>query len=403
VRVVLYTGKGGVGKTTTSAATAVLAASRGVRTLVASADAAHSLGDVLDARLGPAPQRVAERLDAVEIDARAETERHWGAIRDYLVSIFRYQGIEEVVADELALLPGAEELTTLLAVEAHARRGGYGLVVVDCAPTDSALRLLTLPEVARGALRVLLRVQRALAGVVTPLARSLVAVPLPDAAVFRDAEDLLYRKLRRLRAWVGHRDTTTRLVVTPERMVIDEALRAHTDLALFELACDAVVMNRLLPEAAAKEDFFRDWGRLQVERLREVEELFAPLPVLVGPLQDDEVVGLERLARQGTDLFGTRAPEARLARPGGIRFRTTPDGGCRAALPLPHARPDALDVVLVDDQLVVTTGSRRRTLPLPRRLAHLDLVEARLEGGLLLLRLAPPAGGAAPGASAPCA
>jgi arsenite/tail-anchored protein-transporting ATPase len=397
VRVVLYTGKGGVGKTTTSAATAVLAAARGVRTLVASADAAHSLGDVLDVRLGPAPQRVADRLDAVEIDARAETERHWGSIRDYLVAVFRYQGIEEVVADELALLPGAEEITTLLAVEEHARRGGYDLVVVDCAPTDAALRLLTLPEVARGALRVLLRVQRALAGVVTPLARSLVAVPLPGSTVFRDAEDLLYRKLRRLRALVVDRGTTTRLVVTPERMVIDEALRAHTDLALFEVACDAVVMNRLLPEAAAQEAFFRDWGRLQAERLREVEELFAPLPVLTGVLQDDEVVGLERLARQGADLFGARAPEARLAGASGIRFRTMPGGGCRAVVPLPHARADALDVALVDDQLVIATGSRRRTLPLPRRVARLELAEARLESGRLLLRFAAPDGGDAPG------
>ncbi len=163
MRVVLYTGKGGVGKTTSAAATAVHAARRGARTLVASADAAHSLGDVLEVRLGAEPREVAPLLSALEVDVRAETDHHWGAIRDWLVSLFRYQGIEEVVAEELALLPGAEELTTLLAVERHAREGSHDLVVVDCAPTDAALRLLTLPEVARGALRVLLRVQQALA------------------------------------------------------------------------------------------------------------------------------------------------------------------------------------------------------------------------------------------------
>ena len=386
----LYTGKGGVGKTTTSAATAVLAASRGVPTLVASADAAHSLGDVLGERLGAAPRRLAAHLDAVEVDARAETERHWGSIREYLVALFRYQGIEDVVADELALLPGAEELTTLLAVEEHARSGRYELVVVDCAPTDAALRLLTLPEVARGALRVLLRVQRAVAGVLTPLARGLIPVPLPGSAVFRDAEDLLYRRLRTLRERMTDRRTSTRLVVTSERMVIDEALRAYTDLALFELGCDAVVMNRMLPAAAAEEPFFRDWARVQAERRREVEELFAPLPILEGPLQEDEVVGLVRLERQGRDLFGDRAPEAVLCDAPRLRFRSLRGGGCQAVLPLPHARAEDLDVAKLDDQLLIATGARRRALPLPRRVARLDLAEARLDRGRLLLRFDPP-------------
>jgi arsenite/tail-anchored protein-transporting ATPase len=187
VRVVLYTGKGGVGKTTTAAATAAHVAERGVRALVLSADPAHSLGDVLGERLGPTPRRLATGLHAAEIDAAEAMERHWGAVRDWLVSVFRYQGIEETVAEELALLPGAEEIAALLAVEEHARSGAFDLVVVDCAPTGSALRLLTLPDVARSAFRVLLRVQQALASVVTPLARSVLSVPLPESAVFRDA------------------------------------------------------------------------------------------------------------------------------------------------------------------------------------------------------------------------
>jgi arsenite-transporting ATPase len=384
VRVVLYTGKGGVGKTTTAAATAVHAARSGRSTLVASADSAHSLGDVLERRLESGPRRVAPNLDALEVDTPAETQRHWGAVRDYLISLFRYQGIEEVVAEELALLPGAEEITTLLAVEAYAREGGYDFVVVDCAPTDSALRLLTLPEVARGAFRVLLRVQRALASVVTPLARSLVPVPLPESEVFRDAENLLFRKLRTLRDFVSDRRSSVRLVLTPERMVIDEALRAHTDLALFEVPCDAVVMNRLLPEAAAEEEFFREWVRLQVERLAEVEELFAPLPVLTAPLQDDEVTGLDRLARHADRLFGAVEPDAVLSEAPGIRFEAE-DGGYRVEVPLPHAGSGELDVAKVDDDLVITTGTRRRCLPLPRRIAHLELARANMRGRSLVV------------------
>lgn len=387
MRVVLYTGKGGVGKTTTAAASAVCAAARGRRTLVASADAAHSLGDVLERRLGPRPQAIAERLDAIELDARAEMAAQWGRVRDYLVSLFRYQGIEEVVAEELALLPGAEELTSLLAVEQHARSRRYELIVVDCAPSDSTLRLLSLPEVARGALRVALRVQQALAAVVTPLARQIVPVPLPDAEVFAEADRLLYRRLAQLRARVVSPDTSVRLVVTPERLVIDEARRTFTDLALFEIPCDAVVMNRLLPAAAAGEDFFRDWGRLQEERRREVEELFAPLPVLPAPLQDDEVTGLERLRAHGEELFRACQPDAVLSRAPRVRFRREGEGYC-VDLPLPHADRDGLEVAKLEDELVVRHGARRRTLKLPRHLAPLSLAGARVEATSLVVRFA---------------
>ncbi len=385
MRLVLYTGKGGVGKTTTACATALCAAARGRRTLLASADAAHSLGDVLELRLGARPTPVAPCLDALELDARQEMADHWGRIRDYLVSVLRYQGLEEVVAEELALLPGAEELSTLLGVEEHCRSGRYDLVVLDCAPTDSTLRLLTLPEVARGALRVLLRVQQALSAVVTPLARSIVPIPLPDAAVFRDIDQLLFRKLRALRRRVTAESSSVRLVVTPERMVIEEARRAFTDLALFEIPCDAVVMNRLLPPIAAREVFFHDWGRLQEERRREVEALFAPLPVLPAPLRDDELTGIEALRAHGDELFGERAPDAILGISGRVRFARDATG-YRVDLPLPHAERAALDVSKLEDELVVRSAGRRRALKLPRRLAALSLASARFEHDVLVVR-----------------
>ncbi|HBZ69823.1 MAG TPA: arsenic-transporting ATPase [Deltaproteobacteria bacterium] len=385
MRLVLYTGKGGVGKTTTACATALCAAARSRRTLLASADAAHSLGDVLERRLGPRPTPIAACLDALELDARTEMAEHWGRIHDYLVSLLRYQGLEEVVAEELALLPGAEELSTLLGVEEHCRSGRYDLIVLDCAPTDSTLRLLTLPEVARGALRVVLHVQQALSAVVTPLARSLVPIPLPDAAVFRDIDQLLFRKLRALRRRVTAASSTVRLVVTPERMVIDEARRAFTDLALFEIPCDAVIMNRLLPPAAAREAFFHGWGRLQEERRREVEALFAPLPVLPSPLRDDEVTGLEALRAHGEELFGERAPDAILGVAGRVRFARDATG-YRIDLPLPHAERAALDVAKIEDELVVRSAGRRRALKLPRRLAALSLASARFERDVLVVR-----------------
>ena len=384
MRLLLFTGKGGVGKTTTSAATAVGAAERGHRTLIISADAAHSLGDVLGERLGSEARELAPRLHAQEVDARAELARHWGRIHEYLVSLFRYQGIEEVVAEELALLPGAEEVAALLAVEEAASSRRYDLVVVDCAPTDTTLRLLTLPDVAHGALRLLLRVQRALSSVVTPLARSVLPVPLPDSGVFRDLEKLLYQRLEGLRKRTLSEHTSVRMVVTPERMVIDEARRAFTELSLFELTCDAVVMNRLLPEAATREEFFRDWGRLQEERCREVEEAFAPLPLLRAPLQEDEVVGIPELLHHCAAIYGESDPAALLSPGARVRFSRHP-GGYRVHLPLPGASAAELDVAVVEDDLVVRVGPRRRTLKLPSRMAQQHLCEARLEGGELIV------------------
>lgn len=386
MRLVLYTGKGGVGKTTTAAATAACAAARGRRTLIVSADAAHSLGDVLGRRLGPQPAPVAPRLDALEADARTEMTRHWGRVREYLLDLFRHQGIDAVVAEELALLPGADELATLLAVEEYGRSGHYDLVVVDCAPTDATLRLLTLPDLARTALRVALKIQQAAARVVGPLARALVSAPLPTAAVFEDLEGLLYRRLRSLRARIASSDTSVRLVVTSERMVIDEARRAFTDLALFDVPCDAVVMNRLLPDEARSEAFFRDWARVEAERLLEVTSIFAPLRILEAPLRSDEVIGLDALRSHGETLFERCEPDAILGARPRVRF-SAEKGGWRVELPLPHANRDDLDVAKLGGELIVRSGGRRRALALPRRLAGLSLATARIDRDTLVVTL----------------
>jgi len=389
MRLVLYTGKGGVGKTTTAAATAVHAAELGQRTLVLSGDAAHSLGDVVGTRLGPDPLELAVRLDAVEIDARHELDQHWGSIREFLVALFRYQGIEETVAEELALLPGTEELTTLLAIERFARSRRYDLVVVDCAPTDSTLRLLSLPDVAHAAVRLLLRLQRAIAGIVTPLAAGVVPVPLPSAEVFRDVEQLVFKRLRALRRLLASERASVRMVVTSERMVIDEARRSYTDLCLFDLAVDAVVMNRMLPAQAADEPFFRDWLRIQAERRDEIEDHFAPLPLLEAALAEDEIVGLPALSRHGASLFGDREPHALLATSARVRFERG-----AALLPLPGASADQLEVSKVDDELVVRVGASRRGIKLPRGLARRTLASASLESGELRVEfVAPDAGG----------
>ncbi|MAG33310.1 MAG: arsenic-transporting ATPase [Deltaproteobacteria bacterium] len=389
MRLLLYTGKGGVGKTTTAAATGALAAQRGLRTLVVSADAAHSLGDVFDAPLGAEPIPLAARLDALEVDARQVVETVWGRVRAYAVDLLRYQGIDEVVAEELALLPGAEELATLVCVESWAQSGEYDLVIVDCAPTGSTLRLVTLPEVAHSGIRWLLRLQRAAAHVVEPLARGLVAAPLPSAEVFAEADKLFYKTLHRLRGRLLSSATSVRLVVTPESMVIDEGRRSLTDLCLFQLASDAVIMNRMLPEEALREEFFRDWGRTQDERLLEVEAAFAPMACLTAPLQTDEVRGVPALAAHGATLFGDLDPAARLGEPPRMRFERDEEGS-RIRLPLPGLDPQALDVARIEDDLVVAVAGRRRKIALPVGFSKLEVASVSYRDEQLVVSFGPP-------------
>jgi arsenite-transporting ATPase len=387
MRLILYTGKGGVGKTTTAAATGALAAQRGLRTLVVSADAAHSLGDVFDRRLGPKPRRLATRLDAVEIDARHVIEEQWGRVRNYLVELLRYQGIDEVVADELALLPGADELATLVCVEEWASSGLYDLILVDCAPTGSTLRLVTLPEVAHSSLRWMLRLQRATAQIVEPIARGLVGAPLPSAEVFAEADRLFYKTLHRLRARLLSAQTSIRIVVTPESMVIAEARRLLTDLCLFQLASDAVIVNRLLPDEALREAFFQEWGQTQIERLREVETAFSPMACLTVPLQADEVRGVVALAEHGKMIFGDRDPAARLGPSLRLRFERD-DGGARIRLPLPGLDPKTLEVTRVEDELVIGVAGRRRKIALPAGFAKLEVDRVSYHGEELLVSFA---------------
>ena len=386
MRLVLYTGKGGVGKTTTAAAAAVVAAERGLRTLVASADVAHSLGDVLDVRLGPEPRRARAAVCTGSRSIRASRARATGAGSSTSSSGRSAIRASRPRSPKSSRCCRARRSSPRCSrSRSFAESGDFDLLVLDCAPTDAALRLVTLPEVASGMVRLALQLAGAFSGLAVPLAKRIVAAPLPDSAVFAEAEALLYRNLAALRARLSAPSTTVRLVVTPERMVIDEARRAYTELALFEVACDAVVVNRLLPDAALGEPFFRDWGRLQAERLAEVETLFSPLPVLCAPLQDDEVVGLERLAAHGRALFGDASPDAVLSRAQPVRF-VRERGAYWVRVPMPGVDPARLDVAVVAGDLVISTPARRRRLSLPRRFAPLSLRAARVDGGTLHVR-----------------
>lgn len=388
MRVLVYTGKGGVGKTSVAAATGLLAARLGHRTIVCSTDAAHSLGDSLQMRLGPEPTQVADRLWAQEIDALHEMERNWGKIQDYLGRLLALQSLDKLTIEELTVFPGTEELFSLLEICRHVRENKYDLIIVDCAPTGETLRLLSYPDIMRWWMDRIFPKQRAAMRVLRPVAQPLVAVPLPGDDVFEatqalfDEVDLVHRIL------TDPASSSVRLVLTPESMVISEARRSFTYLNLFGFRTDAVVVNRVVP-AQVKDDYFKVWKASQEQHLRVVEESFSPVPILTVPLYEREVLGPEMLAKVGRDCFGDRDPAA-------ILFDRWPqsvtreDGLAVLTVLLPFVGKGDINVTRVGAELVVHVGERRRTILLPRSLAGREIVRARFENDLLKISFAEP-------------
>ncbi|MGX6449141.1 ArsA family ATPase [Patulibacter sp. S7RM1-6] len=386
-RTVLYTGKGGVGKTSVAAATAQRAAAAGRRTLVLSTDAAHSLADVLGTPVGPEPTPVGDRLDALQVDARAELARHWGAVRAWAARSLVGRGVDRVSAEELTVPPGLEELLSLLRLVDLRGTGDHDLLVVDCAPTAETLRLLAFPEVARWWLRRVTPRQDDLLGAATPLARALLGVGLPD----RDALDEVGRAMRTLLtlrdALTGEDGLTVRLVTTAERVVVDETRRTFTALGLHGIPTDAVIVNRLFPADVGP--YFAAWRERQGSLLAEIDDAFAPVPVLRAPHLDAEVVGAAALDRLGAALWTDRDPAARLHDGPGREIDVDGDE-VRVRIALPLARREEVALRRVDDELVVEAGGHRRTVLLPAPVAHYRPAGAALRDGHLEVTLRAP-------------
>jgi len=381
LRVIIYTGKGGVGKTSVAAATAVRTAELGHRTMVLSTDAAHSLGDSLQTRLGPEPVKVAENLWAQEIDALHEMERNWGKVQDYLNRLLSLQDLDQVTIEELTVFPGTEELFSLLEICTHVRGGRYDIIIVDCAPTGETLRLLSYPDVLRWWMDRIFPMQRRAMGLIRPVAQPFVSVPLPGDDVF-DATEALFNEVDYVhRILTDTRTSSVRLVLTPEGMVISEAKRSFTYLNLFGFRTDAVVVNRLIPDEVT-DDYFARWKKMQQEHMTRVEEAFSPVPILTVPFYGEEVLGTGRLARMARDTFGERDPAE-------IFFDRWPQTVTREGpetvltVLLPFVGKGDLDVTKVGSELLIDVAGKRRAIVLPRSLSGRELVRARFSGDLL--------------------
>jgi arsenite-transporting ATPase len=386
VRVLLFTGKGGVGKTTASAATATLAAGRGLKTLVISTDPAHSLADAVDSPLGPEPTEIDAGLYGQQIDAQRSFERSWREVQDYLMTVLDRSGIDPMAAEELTVLPGAEEVMALLEVRAQVTSGRWDLVVVDCAPTADTLRLLALPEALSWYMDRVFPVGRRVARAMRPVLSRTTSLPVPHDRVF-EAVERLHAELSEVRALLTDPErSTVRLVLTPEAVVVAEARRTLTSLSLYGYRVDGVVANRVFP--AGGDAWRAGWVAAQAIQLDEVRQSFAPLPVWLSPYRAGEPVGLEELAAFGAEAYGPADPLA-LPPAHDLMSVTRTVDGFDLALDLPLADKRDLDLVRKGDELVVTVGSRRRVLALPSALRRCDVSGAALLDGRLVVSFVP--------------
>ncbi len=381
MRILLFTGKGGVGKTTVAAATSLLAARAGLRTIVCSTDPAHSLADAFDVPLGDKPTPVTDLLSGQQLDARARLEEVWGSVRDYVVALLDWAGAGAVEAEELSVIPGLDEVFALADIRQYAESGDYDLVVVDCAPTAETVRLLSLPDVLGWYMDRVFPAHRNITRSIRPLLSRVVSMPVAGDDVF-GAVRRFYDRLDGVRDLLTDGSiTSARLVVNAERIVVAEARRTFTYLSLFGYHVDAVVANRLIPDGV-RDPWFDQWKEAQAEHLTGVRTAFAPVPVLTAELAASELVGAEALTAFGDRLYAGRDPVARMFE--GEPFRVDAVGDSLVlSMHLPFTEKRDVELGRADGELLLAVGSYRRALVLPDSLRRREVAAARMTGDRL--------------------
>jgi len=381
MRVILFTGKGGVGKTSLAAATAVRAADMGKRTLVLSTDIAHSLADSLDIELANEPRQVVPNLWGQETEIYKTLETYWGVIQRYIAALMSWRGMSGIVADEVAILPGMEELANLLYIERYRREGTYDVIIVDSAPTGETLRLLSFPDMLHWWMNRLFPLQRKVAAVMRPVVGAISDIPLPSNSVL-DAVSELYAELEDVhKLLLDGEQTSIRLVVNPEKMVIKEAQRTLTYLNLFGYSTDSVIVNRILPQSIS-DNYFAAWKESQRKYIEYIDEAFSPLPILNMPLLDQEVVGVDMLRRMAAAVYGEADP-TKFYYKGQVQTIDKIEDGYVLNLKLPFASKEQVSLIHSRDELNVKVGSYRRTVTLPHVLTNLKVSEAKMDDHVL--------------------
>lgn len=374
MRIILYTGKGGVGKTSIAAATAVQAARLGYKTLVLSTDSAHSLADSLDQEIGYSPVRIQENLYVQEIDVNVELKQNYQVIQRFFTNYLRRQGFDKVVAEEFAIFPGMEELFSLLKVKEYYDKGSYDVVIIDCAPTGSTVRMLSFPDAIRWYMNKFFHIERKIMKTIRPIAERVMKVPLPNDEVYFSIEDL-YLKIQEMNNILTNNTITSiRLIINPEKMVIKESQRAYTYLNLFGFCVDSVIANRILPKDLSN-TYLEKWLSIQDKYLRIAEECFSPLPIYQAKMFDQEMVGIELLSQMAEDIFQGEDPVRILA--DGRPIEILPQGARHLLrIRFPSLKKEDFDLWLKGEELIVKAGPYKRNILLPGSLASLTIKEA---------------------------
>ena len=384
MKIILYTGKGGVGKTSIAAATALKSAQQGLRTLVVSTDPAHSLGDSLDMKLSPEPVLITNNLWAQEIDSTHEVEQSWGQVQHYLTSLLTAKTVKDITTEELTIFPGMEDLVSLLRILRYYKQDFYDVIIIDCAPTGETLALLSFPEMLRWWMEKLFPFKRKAMRIAKPLAQPLLGVPLPTDSVMGEIENI-YRQLDEMKAVLSDRNVSTvRLVVNPEKMVVKEAQRSFTYLNIYDYNVDAIIVNRVFPENIS-DDYFSVWKDIQKRYKTMIQESFSPVPIYEAPLFEQEIVGLEMLERLGGAVFSEENPvQIKYS----LRTQNVVKSGNQYILTLymPFTEKHDLTLNQKGDELIVKVGQIKRTISLPRTLTNMSVQSAKFEENVLKIQ-----------------
>ena len=389
MRIIFFAGKGGVGKTSVSAATGIRVAEMGHRTVVMSLDVAHSLSDIfdldknlLDVNRGK-PVKVGKNLWIQELDIQEEITKNWGDIHRYLSLLLNTTGLDEILAEELAILPGMEEVSLLLYINRYVRTERYDVIILDCAPTGESIRFISIPTTLEWYISKILKLERALAKYVGPVAKRVYDIPIPGDDYF-DAIEYLFERLRGVdKILADPQLTSVRLVTNPEKIVLKETQRAFMYFCLYKMSIDAIIMNRVLPSDVT-DAYFEDWRKSQAKYLTRAEEYFSPIPVFPVDLFRGEVLGYDRLKNLSDQIYGKEDPLQHFFT--GEPYDLVKDEGVYClSMKLPFIAKRDVELNKVSNELIIRIGGFKRHILLPRQVAASKSVNAKLEGEQLCI------------------
>lgn len=377
MRIILYTGKGGVGKTSVAAATALKSAKQGMKTLVVSTDPAHSLGDSVDMKLSSEPVEIAKNLWAQEIDATHEVEEGWGKVQNYLTELFTSKAIKDITTQELTVFPGMEDLLSLLRILKYYKEGRFHTIIIDCAPTGETLALLSFPEMLRWWMEKLFPIKKKAIKIAGPIAESLLKIPMPSSQVLDEIDNIYYQLDEMKKLFSDRNITSIRIVVNPEKMVIKEAQRSFTYLNIYDFNVDAVVVNRVIPDNVT-DNYFNVWKDIQKKYKTDIIESFTPIPIYYSPLFESEVVGIPMLSRMADEIFRDENP-IEIKYNGRTQEVHKDEEGYILTINTPFLNKDDLCLNQKGDELIIKAGNIKRNITLPRTLLNLSIKRAKFE------------------------